>query len=121
MKKQRGVTYEQVLEMALALPGVEAGPSYGTPGLRVGKKFMARLREPDVLVLKPIDDIEQRFLMETQPGVYFKTDHYVGHPSILIRLSKADAGELRDLIERCWSQLATRKLLAEYEAPVVSR
>ena len=87
---KRGVTFTQVTQMALVLPGVEARSSYGTPGLYVAKKFMARLREPDVIVLKPIEDDEQRFLMGTQPDVFFLTDHYRGYPTILIRLSEID-------------------------------
>ena len=34
-----------VRRFALALPGVEEGHSYGTPGFRVRGKFLARLRE----------------------------------------------------------------------------
>lgn len=113
---RRGVTWEQVVEMSAAYPGVTAKPSYGTPGLYVGTKFMARLREPDVMVLKPIEDDEQQFLMETQPQAFFLTDHYRGYPTILIRLSKVQRGQLAELIEGCWRQLATKKLLAEHEA-----
>lgn len=111
-KKKRGLTYSDFEAMALELPGVVAGTSYGTPALRVGKKFMARLREEDVLVLTPIDDIEQRFLMETQPQTYFTTDHYRGYPTILIRLSQANRDDLRDMLRRCWEALATPKLRA---------
>ena len=113
---KRGVTFEQVAEMALAFPGVVARSSYGTPGLYVAKKFMARLREPDVMVLTPVEDVEQQFLMGTQPEVFFLTDHYRGYPTILIRLSKVDPREMRDLIEQSWRRLASKKLLAEYEA-----
>jgi hypothetical protein len=109
------VTFKQLEKMALAYPGVEARSSYGTPGLYVRKKFMARLRNDDLdtLVLKPVYDDEQRFLMETQPGVFFLTPHYVGYPTILIRLSKVDRAQLEDLVEQAWRRLATPKLLAE--------
>lgn len=80
---KRGVTFEQATEMALVLPGVEATSSFGAPALKVKGKFMARLREPDVMVLKPIEDDEQQFLMDTQPDVFFITDHYRGYPAIL--------------------------------------
>src|SRR4051812_229382 len=99
MAKKRGVTFEQFCTMARDLPGVEDGPSYGTPALRVKKKFMARLREPDVLVLKPIDDLEKQFLLETRPQTYFITNHYRGSNAILVRLSMADASELLDLMQ----------------------
>lgn len=106
------ITFDDVVRLAADLPGVSEGTSYGTRALRTGKKFMCRLREDgDTLVLKPIDEIQQRFLMETQPDVYYKTPHYEGYEAILIRLSRVDAAELRDLLERCWQQLATKTLL----------
>lgn len=111
----RGVTFQQFRELALALPGVEEGPSYGTPGFRVRGKFMARLREEDVLVLKPIDDLEKEYLMSSQPETFFITDHYIGYPAILIRLSKVDPEELRELLEDCWRSLAPRKLIVMYD------
>jgi hypothetical protein len=94
--------------MALAFPGVEEGASLGTPAFKVKRKFMARLREPDVLVLKPVEDDEQQFLMGTQPEAFFATNHYRGYPTILIRLSKVDAAELRRLVEQAWRQLAPK-------------
>ena len=119
MAKVTGVTFEQVTKMALAFPGVEASSSYGTASLKVKGKFMARLREPDVMVLKPIEDDEQRFLMGTQPDVFFVTDHYRGYPTILIRLSKVQPEQMHELIEQSWRRLAPKKLLAEYEAAAV--
>lgn len=115
MPMARAVMWKQLEQMARAYPGVVARSSYGTPGLYVGKKFMSRLREPDVAVLTPIYEDEQRFLMETQPGAFFLTDHYRGYPTILIRLSKVQKDQLAQLLEQCWRQLATKKFLAEYE------
>ncbi|MDB4948665.1 MAG: hypothetical protein JWM27_1314 [Gemmatimonadetes bacterium] len=40
-----GVAFGQVRGMALALPGVEEGTSYGTPALRVRGRFFLRLKE----------------------------------------------------------------------------
>ena len=111
-------TFDQACQIALRLPGVEAATSYGTPSLKVKGRFMARLREPDVMVLTPVDDIEQQFLMETRPQTYFTTDHYRGYPAILIRLSTVPAADLRDLIENAWRRLAPKKLLAMYDAGV---
>jgi hypothetical protein len=77
---------------------------------------MCRLREDgDTLVLTPIDEIQQRFLLETQPDVYYTLPHYNGYPTVLIRLSKADTVELRDLLEQCWRSLATKTLLKARE------
>jgi hypothetical protein len=121
MAKRAGVTFEEFSKMALTLPGVEARSSYGTPGFYVKKKFMARLREPDVMVLTPVHDDEQRFLMETQPQAFFLTDHYRGYPTILIRLSKVNRGQLQELVDQAWQRLAPKKLLAEAEVKAANR
>jgi len=113
MAGKRGVTWEQVVEMAAGYPGVVAKSSYGTPGIYVGKQFMSRLREPDVMVLKPVYEDEQRFLMETSPEAFFLTDHYRGYPTILIRLSKVQRGQLAELVEECWRRLAGKKMLQQ--------
>jgi hypothetical protein len=53
MPKRARVTRETVRRLALAFPGVEEGPSYGTPGFRVQGKFLARLWEDgEILVVK---------------------------------------------------------------------
>jgi hypothetical protein len=111
------LTFDDVVRLTAHLPGIEVGTSYGTPALRVGKKFMARTWEDgETLVLKPVEDIEQRFLMETQPDVFYLTPHYEGYPTILIHLSRVDEAQLRDLLEQSWERLATKKLLAARSA-----
>lgn len=106
------LTFEDVTRISSELPGVSVGTSYGTPALHVGKRFMARMWEDgEVLVLKPVEDIEQRFLMETQPDVFFKTPHYEGYPAILIHLAAVDEETLCDLLQQCWRRLATKTQL----------
>jgi hypothetical protein len=113
------MTFDDVVRLTSHLPGTEVGTSYGTPALRVGKKFMCRIREDgETLVLKPVEDIEQSFLMETQPDVFYRTPHYEGYPTILIHLSRVDEDELRDLLERSWEHLATKKMLAARDSYV---
>ena len=116
-RRTPGPQWKRITKFALALPGVEARSSYGTPGLYAGKKFMARLRDDDydTMVLKPVEEDEQRFLMETQPDVFFLTQHYVGWPTILIRLSKVDPKQLEEMVEESWRRLATKKMLAEHD------
>jgi hypothetical protein len=106
------MTFDVVVRLTTHLPGIEVGTSYGTPALRVGKKFMCRMRgDGETLVLRPVQDIEQSFLMETQPDVFYRTPHYEGYPTILIHLSRVDEDELRALLEQSWERLATKKLL----------
>jgi hypothetical protein len=111
------VDFDDVVRLTTHLPGVAEGTSYGTRALRTGRRFMCRLREDgDTLVLTPIDEIQQRFLMETQPDIFYKTPHYEGYDTILIRLSRVDESELRELLEQCWQSLATKSLLKAREA-----
>lgn len=110
--------FEDATRLATQLPGVTVGTSYGTPALRVGKRLIARLWEDgEVLVLKPVEDVEQRFLMETRPGVFFKTPHYEGYDAILVHLSTVDEDTLSDLLQQCWRRLATKTLLKAADAP----
>ena len=109
-------TFDTVRRIALALPGVEEGTSYGTPGLRVKGQFLGRLLEDgETLVLK-VGEVERDLLMQMQPDVYYITDHYRGYPAVLIHLSKIDADDLRDVVEGAWRKLASKKLLAAYDA-----
>jgi hypothetical protein len=109
-------TFEPVRELLrrFAWPGVEEGSSWGTPALKVRKKLIVRLREPGILVLI-CSLMEKEFLMQSNPSVYFETDHYKGYGAVLVRLDAVDMEELADLIEKTWRSLAGSKLIAEYE------
>jgi hypothetical protein len=99
----------------LRLPGVEEGPCYGTPGFRVRKKFLARLRDDDeVLVVKCGFD-ERDFRLRVDPDTFFTTDHYRDYPTVLVRLDRVDATDLEDLLEHSWRQLAPKRLVAAYD------
>ncbi len=104
---------------AAKLPGVEEAMSYGSPSLKVKGKFLTRVREPDVLVLMCALE-EKEFLMQTNPEVYFETEHYKGWPAVLIRLSKISDTELKHRLQIAWRMQAPKKFVAEVEgvAPV---
>jgi hypothetical protein len=88
-------SFDDVVRLTAGFPGATAGTSYGTPAIRVGKKLIARLKEDgETLVLLPVEDIEQRFLMETQPDVFYKTPHYDGYDAVLVRLPLIDTSTM---------------------------
>lgn len=74
-------------DLALTFPGVEEGTSYGTPALKVKKKFMARLREDGDSVAFRLGFDEREILMRAKPEVFYITDHYRAYPAVLLRLS----------------------------------
>jgi hypothetical protein len=103
------MTYEEVRKIALRLPGVEEGTSYGTPALKVKKQLFVRLREEgDVIVLKmPFDQREA--LMAEEPEKYYITDHYLKYEWVLVRLAKVGEEELRDLVKGAYRAALPKK------------
>jgi hypothetical protein len=97
------------------MPGIEEAPSYGMPSLKVMGKFLARVREPDVLVVMCALE-EKEFLMQTNPAVYFETDHYKGWPAVLVRLSKIDDAELIHRLWVAWRKQAPKRFQKQVEA-----
>src|ERR1700733_15761253 len=91
MKKSPRITYDTVRQMALLLPNVEEGTSYGTPALKVKGQLIIRLREElDSIVLKmPFDRREE--LMAGDPETYYITDHYREYEWVLVRLPQGNA------------------------------
>jgi hypothetical protein len=109
-------SWDDVVEIGARFPGVELGTSFGTPSLRIRKKFMCRLRtNPDALVLRVSDLGEREALLQGQPEAFFSTPHYNGHPYVLARLEAVDPAELAELIEEAWRMGAPKRLVAEYE------
>jgi hypothetical protein len=116
MPKRSPLTLADVRRFALALPGVEEGPCYGTPGFRAGKKLMLRMWEDgEVLVVKCGDDERDRRL-KADPETFFVTDHYKGYPAVLVHLSRVSVADLRALIEIAWRRVASKRMLAEFDA-----
>jgi hypothetical protein len=115
MAKRSAVTLRTVRRLALALPGVEEGPCYGTPGFRVRGKFLARLREDGATLVVKCGDDERDFRMQADPGTFFITDHYRGYPAVLVRLASVRPADLRDVLEQAWRRSAPKRLVAEYD------
>ncbi|HVO98988.1 MAG TPA: MmcQ/YjbR family DNA-binding protein [Bryobacteraceae bacterium] len=96
------MTWDQVKKLALAMPKVEEGTSYGTPALKVKKKLIVRLREEgDVIVLKMPFDQRDAMMMEA-PDKFFITDHYRDYEYVLVRLKNVTREEMRDLLRAAY-------------------
>jgi len=109
-------SWEDVVAIGTRFPGVEVTTSYGTPSMRIRKKFMCRLRtDPDALVLRVADMGEREALLQGQPEAFFTTPHYDGHPFVLAHLDVVDPEELAELVEEAWRLGASKRQLAEHE------
>ena len=108
------MTFDDIRKLALIWPEVEDGSSYGTAALKVRKKLLTRLKEDgDSLVMPSVPHDEREMLVESQPKVFYFTDHYKDHPMVLIRLSKATRATIEPLLRRHWRTLAAKAALKQ--------
>jgi hypothetical protein len=109
--------YERYLKIALALPGAQASTSYGTPSVKIRGKLLSRWRsEAEGALAIRCDFLDRQILLQTQPEVFFLTDHYVDYPLVLVRLEKVSRAVLIDVAERAWRLVAPAKLVKERAA-----
>jgi hypothetical protein len=106
------INFNTVRKIGLALPGVEDSTAYGNMALKAHGKLLAcvpthRSAEPNSLVVKVALDDRAQLLAEA-PDVYYVTEHYVGYPSVLVRLSRVTPDVLQDLL-RMACKFVTRK------------
>ena len=92
------VTFAAVRKFALSLDDVEEGMSYGTSGFRVGGVLFVRFHQDGESLVVRTDFDQREELMAADPATYYITDHYLNYPWILVRLARAHADALRDLI-----------------------
>ena len=106
------INFDTVRSIGLALSGVEESTTYGQPALKVRGRLLAcipahRSAEPHSLVVL-VDFDDRAELLAADPDVYYVTHHYVGHTSVLVRLSRVNADALRDLLGMAY-KFVTRK------------
>jgi hypothetical protein len=115
--RDAAVTFDDIRKLALTWPEVEDGTSYGTAALKVRKKLLARLREDgDSLVVLGVPLDERDMLVESQPKLFYFTDHYRDYPMVLVRLSKAKRASVEPLLRRRWRELASKAAVREFDA-----
>jgi hypothetical protein len=110
-------SWEDVAAVALALPEVEEGTSYGNRAWKVkGKLFVwerpLRAKEaealgeaaPDgeILGARVPDEGAKLALIESEPEYYFTTPHFDGHASVLVRLDRIPRADLEETIVEAW-------------------
>ena len=110
------MTFDDIRKVALAWPEVEDGTSYGTAALKVRKKMLVRLKEDgDSLVMPGVPQDERDMLVESQPRIFYFTDHYRDYPMVLIRLSKASRATVEPLLRRHWRTLASKAAVKAFD------
>jgi hypothetical protein len=67
-------------------------------------------QDGDALVVR-VDPDAREALLGAFPKTFYLTDHYVGHPWMLVRLSAVRTTQLRDVLEDAWRLRAPKRLL----------
>ena len=103
---RKKIDFAAVRAIARALPDVDDSTIHGAPSLKVRGRLLAcpalhGSAEPNTLAVR-LDFEERAELLAAQPDVYYVTDHYVGYPTVLVRLSRIDRESLRDLLGAAW-------------------
>ncbi len=96
--------------LALALPDVEEGSSYGTPAFKLRGKLMARLKEDGGTVVLRTSWEQRERLLVLHPRACLVTDHYRAHPWVLLRLAAAGRPLATALLRQAWQLTATPAL-----------
>jgi hypothetical protein len=102
----RKLTLPTVRKVAMAFPGVEEGTSYGTPAWRQRGRLLARLHQDGESIVLKVGDETRDHLLQADPRTFFVTDHYLGYPTVLARLNRLSALDLRKLLARA---IATKR------------
>lgn len=125
---ERPATVDDVHEIATSMPHVTRveGPKAGNPIYQVGGKSFVFFRTPrpdafdpdtgeryaDVIVIWVESEDDKRALTQDPDSPFFTTDHFAGHPSVLVRASRiGEVGvtELRELIQDAWLSRASKR------------
>ncbi|MEL7155851.1 MAG: MmcQ/YjbR family DNA-binding protein [Actinomycetota bacterium] len=112
------ISHDDVRRLALELPGsFERASHGGRPSFRTKPRLFAWIRDdPEALVVWVESVEEKEMLLAADPAVFFTTDHYDGHPIVLVRLETVDVDEARELIIDSFRHRAPKKLVAPWDA-----
>ena len=123
---------DDVRRLALALPEVQEGLSWGTASWKVrGKPFVwerplrradlaalgASAPSGDVLGVRVADLADKEALLHAEPEVLFTTPHFDGFPALLVRLDRVGPDLLEELVVDAWRARAPRRLAAQLPPP----
>ena len=126
----RKARLSDLAEIALSLPEVEEGKSWGNPAYVVRKKSFLHFREPrpdaidpdtgermqDVIVVSVPDQSDKEALVGAD-GPWFTTPHFDGYNAVLLRqrdIGRLTRAELSEVITDAWAASAPKKLVQEY-------
>jgi len=107
--KADGLT--RVRAIALKLPDVEEGTTFGYPAFKVRGKVFAWFPKK-----KEVEDgslgvrmsiMEREYRIEAEPSIFYVTPHYKDYPSVLARVGLMTQAQLREVLQSGHEFIAT--------------
>jgi hypothetical protein len=103
---------DSVFEVGLKLPDVKESLHYGARALKLNGQMVACTplnKSAEVKSVVVAMSFERRaVLLRKSPSLYYITDHYAPHPTMLIRLSKICRAELEQTLRMAWDFAASK-------------
>ena len=130
----RPARVEDVHEIAASMPHVTIYPgSQENVVYQVGGKSFVFFRNPrpdavdpdtgerydDVVVIWVESGDDKQALVQDPESPFFTTDHFNGHPSVLVRasrLAEVSRGEISELVQDAWLSRASKRRAADWLA-----
>ncbi len=122
-------SWDDVRQMALALPETSERPAWGNAAWRVRDKTFVWERPLRPADLRALGDnapdgpilgarvehlVAKEALLADDPDVYFTTPHFDGYAAVLVRLERISLDELEELIAEAWLCQAPKRLAKEF-------
>ena len=103
---------DRVRRLALKLPDVAEGTTFGYPAFKVADKTFAwfpkkKEVEEDSLGVR-MSFVERDLRIANKPAAYYVTPHYKDYTSVLARVHLMSDAELRELLESGHEFMTTR-------------
>jgi hypothetical protein len=112
------VTYEQVRDWVLALPGGREVmvDTWGHPTLRIGDKMIAggAPDSPTMSIKASIED--QAELIAGAPETYAIADYVGRYGWVRVTLAAADPAEVRRIVQDAWRRTAPKRVVRAYDS-----
>jgi len=130
--RSRKASVKDVHDLALGMPHVTVDYGSGeNPVYQVGRKSFVFFRNPrpdatdsqtgerypDVIVFWVPSEADKQALIRDEASPFFTTEHFEGHPSVLLRasrISELTRRELAELIQDAWLSRASARRAAAW-------
>jgi hypothetical protein len=104
--------------LALSMPEAHEEPHFERTSFRIAKKIFATMTADGTEAMVPVKDPDLvQTLLASHPEVFFSHGGWtVRNGSLGVRLAKADAAMMKDLVSEAWRRIAPKRITAPRKA-----